>query len=79
MSTTTLLKVEIATATTSATTAEEILEYVIHIHIIEASTLSVSLLVLSHTFLSLLVVDSTLIRVGKSLVGIGNLLKFLFG
>ena len=79
MSTTTLLKVEITAATTSATTAEEICEYVIHVHIIEASTLTVALLVLSDAFLSLLVVDSTLIRVGKSLVGIGNLLKCLFG
>lgn len=78
MSTTTLLKVEI-TAATSATTAEEICEYVIHVHIIEASTLTVALLVLSDAFLSLLVVDSTLFRVGKSLIGIGNLLKFLFG
>ena len=78
MPTTTLLKVEI-TAATSATTAEEICEHVIHVHIIKASTLTFALLVLSDAFLSLLVVDSTLIRVGKSLVGIGNLLKCLFG
>ena len=68
-------------SSTTSTAPKEVGENVIHVHIIKASAtlLTVTLLMLTDTFLSLLIVDSSLIRIGKSFIGICNFLELDFG
>ena len=70
----------LASAATSATT-KEVCKNIIHVHAIEstATTLAVSLLMLSHTLFSLQIVDTTLLFIAKGLIGIGNLLELCLG
>ncbi len=83
VSTTSLVKVEMLATTSAATTPEKVREDVIKLHIVEllaaTSTLAITLLMLSNSLFSLLVINATLLLIGKSLVSIGNLLEFFLG
>lgn len=63
---TTLAEVEVRATTSAPATAEETIEYVIHVHVVEllASTLlAFALLVLANTLFALHVIDAALVSV----------------
>ena len=80
---TSLIEVEVRTsAASTSTTAEEVGEDVIKVHVVESTVttlLTLALFVLANTLLALLVIDPALIRIRQSLVCKSDLLECLFG
>ena len=71
-----MIEVESATATAST---EELRKHVVMIHATISFLLPLSLFVFPNTFLALLIVDSSLVRIRKCLVGGCNLLELFLG
>ena len=70
-----------STAASSCTTPKELVEDVIKVHVLEVSTTATALstcFVLFDTFLTMLIVDPTLIFVTKGFISVCNFLKLLF-
>ena len=76
------VKVEATSAAPSSPT-KELTKDVVEVHVVEllisASWLPLSLLVLTHTILSLLIIDTPLVLILESLVGVCNLLELILG